>query len=155
MANIRSVADRRKWFLSNSAGGVGWCARHTWRSFGGLPAWNAPNANSVVMAKADITRTTNVHGIVKDAKGEPTGEHLAELHGLKSLLDIYGVTADRWDEYLELCRTARERGWWRAYGLDNKGYVPLEADASLVKDFNESSLERLSTDDIRRIEQSQ
>lgn len=64
-----------------------------------------------------------------------SGEHLAELHGLKSLLDIYGVTSDRWDEYLELCRTARERGWWRAYGLDNKGYVPLEADASLVKDF--------------------
>jgi transcriptional regulator with XRE-family HTH domain len=64
-----------------------------------------------------------------------TGEHLTEIHGLKSLLDIYGVTADRWEEYFELCRASRERGWWRAYGLDNKGYVPLEADASLVKDF--------------------
>jgi hypothetical protein len=30
---------------------------------------------------------------------------------------------------------AKERGWWRAYGLDDKGYVPMEADASLVRDF--------------------
>ena len=32
------------------------------------------NANTPVLAKAGITRTTNVHGIVKDAAGEPTGE---------------------------------------------------------------------------------
>lgn len=32
------------------------------------------NANTPVFAKANITRHTNVHGIVKDAKGEPTGE---------------------------------------------------------------------------------
>src|SRR5690242_7930851 len=32
------------------------------------------NANSPVFAKADITRHTNVHGIVKDERGEPTGE---------------------------------------------------------------------------------
>ena len=32
------------------------------------------NANTLVFAKAGITRSTNVHGIVKDARGEPTGE---------------------------------------------------------------------------------
>ncbi len=32
------------------------------------------NANTTVFAKAGITRSTNVHGIVKDAEGEPTGE---------------------------------------------------------------------------------
>ena len=32
------------------------------------------NANTPVFAKANITRSTNVHGIVKDAGGEPTGE---------------------------------------------------------------------------------
>ncbi|HTR88073.1 MAG TPA: amidohydrolase [Reyranella sp.] len=32
------------------------------------------NANTPVFAKAGITRSTNVHGIVKDAQGEPTGE---------------------------------------------------------------------------------
>jgi transcriptional regulator with XRE-family HTH domain len=64
-----------------------------------------------------------------------SGEHLTEPHGLKSLLDIYGVTADRWPEILELSRAARQHGWWRAYGLDDKGYIPLEADATLVKEF--------------------
>jgi len=32
------------------------------------------NANTPVFAKANITRSTNVHGIVKDAAGEPSGE---------------------------------------------------------------------------------
>ncbi|MFI5000317.1 MAG: amidohydrolase [Reyranellales bacterium] len=32
------------------------------------------NANTPVFAKAGITRSTNVHGIVKDTQGEPTGE---------------------------------------------------------------------------------
>lgn len=36
------------------------------------------NANTPVFAKAGITRATNVHGVVKDAAGEPTGE-LQEL----------------------------------------------------------------------------
>src|SRR5262249_2568003 len=32
------------------------------------------NANTPLFASAKITRHTNVHGIVKDAAGEPTGE---------------------------------------------------------------------------------
>jgi len=36
--------------------------------------FHVANANTAVLAKAGITRTTNVHGIVKDAQGEPTGE---------------------------------------------------------------------------------
>ncbi|HEY1970341.1 MAG TPA: helix-turn-helix transcriptional regulator [Pseudonocardia sp.] len=63
------------------------------------------------------------------------GENLIDVHALKSLLDIYGVTADRWQEYFDLLDDAREPGWWRSYGLDDRGYVPLEADASLVSEF--------------------
>ena len=36
--------------------------------------FHVANANTPVLAKAGITRTTNVHGILKDAVGEPTGE---------------------------------------------------------------------------------
>jgi transcriptional regulator with XRE-family HTH domain len=64
-----------------------------------------------------------------------SGEQLTEQHALKSLMDIYGVAGENWEELLELSKLSRQRGWWWAYGLDNKGYVPLEADASLVKDF--------------------
>lgn len=47
----RGVEDRIKWFLSNSPGGSGMCARHSWRSLGGdrgnPPAWSCPDANAV------------------------------------------------------------------------------------------------------------
>lgn len=47
----RSVEARIEWFLSNSPGGSGMCARHSWRSLGGdkgdPPAWGCPDANAV------------------------------------------------------------------------------------------------------------
>jgi transcriptional regulator with XRE-family HTH domain len=64
-----------------------------------------------------------------------SGENLISLHELKSLLDLYGITADRWPEYFELRDAARQPGWWRSYGLDDRGYVSLEHDASEVHDF--------------------
>ncbi|WP_169736606.1 helix-turn-helix domain-containing protein [Pseudonocardia spinosispora] len=57
-------------------------------------------------------------------------------HELKSLLDIYGVTADRWPEYFAMLEASVVGGWWRAYGLPEKGYLPLEADASLVRCYS-------------------
>ena len=62
-------------------------------------------------------------------------DQLVDVHGVRSMLDLYGVGGERWTELIELTRAARQRGWWRAYGLDDKGYVPLEAEASLVRDF--------------------
>ncbi len=52
MAEPRGIEERIKWFLSNSPGGVGWCARHTWRALGGdqgnPPRWYCANANEVI-----------------------------------------------------------------------------------------------------------
>jgi transcriptional regulator with XRE-family HTH domain len=64
-----------------------------------------------------------------------TGETLIHYHELKSALDLYGVTADRWPEYFELHEAAEEPGWWKAYGLSSRGYVPLESDATAVRHF--------------------
>jgi transcriptional regulator with XRE-family HTH domain len=64
-----------------------------------------------------------------------TGENLIDHHELKSILDLYGVTADRWNEYFGLLEAAEEPGWWKAYGLNDKGYVPLETDATTVRHF--------------------
>lgn len=54
MPEPRGVAERLDWFLTHSPGGVGMCARHSWRALGGdygcPPRWGAPNAN-VVYAK--------------------------------------------------------------------------------------------------------
>jgi hypothetical protein len=53
---------------------------------------------------------------------------------VRTMMDIYGVSGPQWDELLDLTRSASEKGWWRAYGLDDKGYVPLEAEATLVRE---------------------
>ena len=58
-----------------------------------------------------------------------------DVHSVRSMLDLYDVGGAKWSELVDLTREARRRGWWRAYGLDDKGYLPLEAEASLVEDF--------------------
>lgn len=61
------------------------------------------------------------------------GQQAVDVHGVRSMLDLYDG-AERWEELVELTRQTRQKGWWRAYGLDDKGYVPLEAEATLVRD---------------------
>ena len=63
------------------------------------------------------------------------GQQAVDVHGVRSMLDLYGVGGERWTELIELTRQTREKGWWRAYGLTDLGYVPLETEASLVRDF--------------------
>lgn len=61
------------------------------------------------------------------------GQQGIDVHGVRSMLDLYDAS-DRWDELIELTRQTRQKGWWRAYGLDDKGYVPLEAAAAGVRE---------------------
>jgi transcriptional regulator with XRE-family HTH domain len=63
------------------------------------------------------------------------GQQGANVHLVKSMLDLYDIGGDRWTELIAMTRWARQRGWWRAYGLDDTGYVPLEAEATMVRDY--------------------
>jgi transcriptional regulator with XRE-family HTH domain len=58
-----------------------------------------------------------------------------DVHAVRTMMDIYGVGGDRWNAILTLTREASAKGWWRAYGLDDQGYVPLEAEASAVREY--------------------
>jgi hypothetical protein len=49
--------------------------------------------------------------------------------------DLFDVGGERWTQILDLTREASAKGWWRAYGLDDKGYLPLESEASTVRDY--------------------
>ncbi|WP_459214840.1 helix-turn-helix domain-containing protein [Pseudonocardia sichuanensis] len=62
------------------------------------------------------------------------GHQGVDVHGVRSMLDLYEVGGERWTELIELTRAVARKGWWRAYGLDDKGYVPLEAEATVVRD---------------------
>jgi hypothetical protein len=57
------------------------------------------------------------------------------MHGLKSMLDLYGVGGDEWTELIELAVTTRRLGWWRTYGIGDNSYVGLEAEAARVQVF--------------------
>jgi transcriptional regulator with XRE-family HTH domain len=58
-----------------------------------------------------------------------------DVHIVRSMLDLFDVGGDRWTELLDLTRAAGAKGWWRAYGLDDQGYVPLESEATTVRDY--------------------
>jgi transcriptional regulator with XRE-family HTH domain len=60
---------------------------------------------------------------------------LPNYHEFLAMLDLYGVIVSDYDEYVRMFDRARERGWWHAYGLDDKGFVSLEAEASEVRNY--------------------
>jgi transcriptional regulator with XRE-family HTH domain len=60
---------------------------------------------------------------------------LPNYHEFLAMLDLFGVIVSDYDEYIRMFDRARERGWWHAYGLDDQGYVSLEAEASEVWNY--------------------
>ena len=51
----------------------------------------------------------------------------ADVHFVRSAMDIY----DQYDpDLVELARAAAKRGWWRKYGIDDRGFVPMETEAA-------------------------
>ncbi|WP_434451917.1 helix-turn-helix domain-containing protein [Lentzea sp. E54] len=58
-----------------------------------------------------------------------------DIHALRAMLDTYGVIGEDEAPYIEMWKLAREKGWWRAHGLNATGYVGLEHDASRVREF--------------------
>jgi transcriptional regulator with XRE-family HTH domain len=63
------------------------------------------------------------------------GLQAVDKRGVNGMLDLYDLGGDHAEYIHQLRREALERGWWRAYGLDDRGYVPLEAEASLAREY--------------------
>lgn len=61
--------------------------------------------------------------------------YLPPYHDFRALLDRYGVIVSDWDEYISAYDRAKEKGWWHVYGVGNRGFVPIEAEASKVQEF--------------------
>jgi len=56
-----------------------------------------------------------------------SGTSKADVHFVRSAMDIY----DMYDpDLVELARDAAKPGWWRRYGLDDRGFVPMETEAA-------------------------
>jgi transcriptional regulator with XRE-family HTH domain len=63
------------------------------------------------------------------------GQQAPHVHGVRSMMDLYGLAGEKWDDLLQLTREVRQKGWWRAYGMDDFSYVGFETEASSVLDF--------------------
>ncbi|HEX2297928.1 MAG TPA: Scr1 family TA system antitoxin-like transcriptional regulator [Pseudonocardiaceae bacterium] len=63
------------------------------------------------------------------------GQQSVDVHGVRSMLDLYDVGGDRWTQLINLTRETRQKGWWHAYGISSQGYIGLETDAVVVHDY--------------------
>ena len=64
-----------------------------------------------------------------------TAQQGVDVHGVRSMLDLYNVGGAQWTEIIELTREARKRDTWHTYGRSGQGYVGLETDAVVVHNY--------------------
>ncbi|MGH4026890.1 MAG: helix-turn-helix domain-containing protein [Pseudonocardiaceae bacterium] len=80
------------------------------------------------------------------------GQQSVDVHGVRSMLDLYDVGGDRWTEIVTLTREARQKGWWHAYGISGQGYLGLETDATVVHEYQLAYVPGLlQTEDYMRV----
>ena len=62
-----------------------------------------------------------------------TGQSRADVHLARSMMDFYDIYDP---ELLDLVREANRPGWWTKYGVDDRGYISAETEASTVLEFS-------------------
>jgi transcriptional regulator with XRE-family HTH domain len=64
-----------------------------------------------------------------------TAQQGVDVHGVRSMLDLYNVGGAEWAEIIDMVREARKKNEWHAYGIGGQGYLNLEMDATVVHNF--------------------
>ncbi|MCR6485467.1 helix-turn-helix domain-containing protein [Amycolatopsis sp. OK19-0408] len=106
---------------------------------------NKPNARKRLLANK-LRRLREDAGLTQVEAGAPLRfnknkmsriemGHLPDYNGFLGLLDRYGVIVSDYDDWVRQYDRAWEKGWWHAYGLNDKGYISLEADADEVRTY--------------------
>lgn len=64
-----------------------------------------------------------------------------DLADIMKILDILGVTGDKWHEIITIARDAAERGWWDTYGdamgARQRMYADIESGAATIRGYNQ------------------
>jgi transcriptional regulator with XRE-family HTH domain len=63
---------------------------------------------------------------------------LPDYHAMCAMLDLYGLTVSQWEPFKERWEIASQPGWWATYRLEDQGYVSMEDEAILVREFQQS-----------------
>ena len=64
-----------------------------------------------------------------------TAQQSVDVHGVRSMLDLYDVGGERWTEIIDMVRETRKKGEWHSYGIGGQGYLRLEMDAAMVHNY--------------------
>jgi hypothetical protein len=64
-----------------------------------------------------------------------TAQQIVDVHGVRSMLDLYGVGGAEWGSLIELTRAARQNGWWRGYGIGDNSYTGYESAAVEIQEY--------------------
>ncbi|MBV9011505.1 MAG: helix-turn-helix domain-containing protein [Pseudonocardiales bacterium] len=81
-----------------------------------------------------------------------TAEQGVDVHGVRSMLDLYNVGGPEWGELIELTREVRKKNEWHAYGISDQGYLRLEMDATVVHEYQLAYVPGLlQTEDYMRV----
>lgn len=80
-----------------------------------------------------------------------TAQQGVDVHGVRSMLDLYDIGGPQWEEIIELTREARKKDRLHAYGKDSQGYLRLEIDATVMHNYQFSYVPGLlQTEDYMR-----
>jgi transcriptional regulator with XRE-family HTH domain len=64
-----------------------------------------------------------------------TAQQGVDVHGVRSMLDLYNVGGAQWTEIIDLTREARKKDSRHAHRPGGQGYLVLEADAAVVHNY--------------------
>ncbi len=64
-----------------------------------------------------------------------TAHQGVDVHGVRSMLDLYNAGGPQWTEIIDLTREARKKNEWHAHRPGGQGYLGLEADAAVVHNY--------------------
>lgn len=54
------------------------------------------------------------------------------MHLVRSMMDLYDAYAP---DLLDQVRDALKAGWWRAFGVDDQGYLDVETEAAMIREI--------------------
>jgi transcriptional regulator with XRE-family HTH domain len=63
------------------------------------------------------------------------GQQRADVHLVKSMLDLFDVGGAQWTELIELARETAKPAWYRAYGMGDNTYIGYETEAVRVQEY--------------------
>lgn len=62
-----------------------------------------------------------------------TAQSRADVHIVRSMMDLY----DHYDpDLLQLAREAHRPGWWKKFGIEDRGFIDMETEAAIELDFS-------------------